>query len=409
MRKKEKQMTAKIKPIKEKRFFVILISAFLALVIIFGAVLGIVSAVKRSKTAVSFGGLWIDVETASFFASQYKARFMSSVSASGITGVEDSPGFWNSTSEMGESYLTLLNRGVREYIGAILASNYLFDRYSRLTSDDKKIISDAVEATVTYRADGSLEKFNEAASEYGFSYSSFKKAATMLYKATLAMEAVCGSEGENFKGEEDLISDYIKEYSHVRLLFIRTEKTYLLDSGGEKVVDNDGSYKLRDLTDDEKAERAALIAEIRSYIDAIGTDEAAMGSEMFDLYLEGHDEGDRTTHDYGYYLHRDSDFSKAFGEQFPKLSERIYEMEVGSFGEAEVDFGVCFIYKYSPVASDVEVGVLEDFFLDFYYNLSEKFYNEQLALVSSEVKFSEKFDTVDMLLIPKNHILVPTF
>ena len=412
-------MTPKTKVIKKGKskekstnnnFLLIFVAAFASVVLIFGIVLGIMAGVKKAKTVVSFGGEGMDIEVASFFASQYKYSFMNMLSASGHKNVEDSPGFWNSDSGNGKTYGELLRENTREYIAQVLVTNHLFDKYSKLSSEQKKLISTAVEETVTYKAGGSIDAFNKAVSEFGFSYSSYKDATAMMYKAMFAKSLVCGEEGANLKDEREIVEEYLAEYTHVKLLFIRTETTFELDTDGNRIVESDGTYATRELTESEKLERQELITEIRGYIDNAKNEENnAMGAEMFDLYLENNDEGDRKSHDYGFYFHKNSDFSKAFANEYEDVVNTAYEMKVGDFGEAEVDFGVCFIYKYDVSYNDIENAAVKDCFLDFYSELSDVFFAEQVQELSKDVKFNGKFDEIDMILLPYNYDYNPVF
>ena len=396
-----------------RKLIIIFVSVFVSIAIVLGASLGIAGAIKRSKSAVIFRGVTMSREVASFFTSQYKYNFMGALRASGVVGVADSPGFWNKDSGSGKTYGELLDNGAREYVAQIMVTNYLYDRNARLSSADKKSISMAVSEALTYKADGSVKTFNEAVMQYGFSYDSFKDAATMLYKATRAQNIICGEGGEVFKSSDSevtrqAVSDYLLEYTHVKLLFIRTEKTFVLDDKGNRVTEG-GSYLLRDLTEEERDERQQLISEIRGYIGAVGTGEASMGPDMFDNYLSENDEGDRDSHDYGYYFHKKAEFSEAFAEEFQDVINTAYDLPTGKFGEAEVDFGVCFIYKYQTNESDLKVSALEACFSDFYTDLSDSFFANQISLLTPSVDFRERFGKIDVRLLPYNYIYVPVF
>lgn len=395
---------------QKNRFLLIFVCIFISAVLVFGIVLGIVSGAKKSKTVASLNGVGMNYEVISYFASQYKYNFMNMLSASGHKNVEDSPGFWNKDSGDGKTYGELLNEGVKEYIAQILVTNYLYDRYTKLSASDKALISTAVEETLTYKANGNEDEFNKAVKEFGFSYSSYKDAAAMVYKTLLAQRVICGENGKNLEDEYEIISEYLSEYTHVKLLFIRTETTFVLDAEGNRVVENDGTYATRELTESEKLERQELISEIRGYIEnAMNEENNAMGAEMFDQYLKNNDEGDRKSHDYGYYFHKSSDFSKVFAEEFEDVVNTAYEMKVGDFGEAEVDFGVCFIYKYDVSYNDIENSALKDCFADFYSELSDVFFAEQVKELSKDVKFNKKFDEIDMILLPYNYGYHPVF
>lgn len=398
-----------------RKFLLIFVCIFVSILLVFGAVLGIASAIKKSRSVVSFKGITMDEEVASFFVTQYKYNFMSMLSASGVKNVEDTLGFWNKVSENEKTYGELLTAGAYEYIKQIMATNYIYDRYASLSKSDKAVISTAVEETLTYKAGGNENTFNKAVSEYGFSYSSYKTAVTMLYKATLAQTIVCGSNGENLENGSQSIKEYItveeylSRFSHVKLLFIRTDTTFVLDNSGNRIKNSDGSYQLRNLTDEEKEQRQSLISEIRGHISAIGSGEAEMGATMFDYYLQNNDEGDPDMRSNGYYFNENSEYTQVFTSVYEDIVNTSYELQIGEFGEAEVDFGVCFIYKYETSESDLEKSTLEVCFRDFYSDLSGVFFDKLLADFTPHVEFSKKMDNVDVLKLPYNYIYLPAF
>lgn len=398
-----------------RKFLLIFVCIFVSILLVLGAVLGIASAIKKSRSVVSFKGITMDEEVASFFVTQYKYNFMSMLSASGVKNVEDTLGFWNKVSENEKTYGELLTEGAYEYIKQIMATNYIYDRYASLSKSDKAVISTAVEETLTYKAGGNENTFNKAVSEYGFSYSSYKTAVTMLYKATLAQTIVCGSKGENLENGSQSIKEYItveeylSRFSHVKLLFIRTDTTFVLDNSGNRIKNSDGSYQLRNLTDEEKEQRQSLISEIRGHISAIGSGEAEMGATMFDYYLQNNDEGDPDMRSNGYYFNENSEYTQVFTSVYEDIVNTSYELQIGEFGEAEVDFGVCFIYKYETSESDLEKSTLEVCFRDFYSDLSGVFFDKLLADFTPHVEFSKKMDNVDVLKLPYNYIYLPAF
>ena len=235
----------------------------------------------------------------------------------------------------------------------------------------------------------------------------------MLYKAQMAQSIICGVDGSALKEEEELVSEYLSEYSHVKLLFIRTETAFELDGDGNRKKDDNGNYIIRELTSKEKAEREILIAKLKGYVDASGA-EAAMNPTMFNSYLAEYDEGDTETHTYGYYLHSASAFSIVFAEKYPALAEKISEMGKVSgteakFGYAEVDTGVCFVYKYAASPSDLDESALSECFADFYTNLSSIFFERQVKALTPSVKFKSKFSKIDMVGLPYNPGYLPSF
>ncbi len=399
-------------PKKRKNVFLItFICIFLALVLIFGAILGIMSAVRNSKAAVKYEGLTMSEETASFFVTYYKYRYMSILSSTGVVGVEDTRGFWNKIHEdEGVSYGELLQKSTEQYIRQIMVANYLYDNYARLTSDDRDIINTARGELLTYKADGNKDLFNSEVSKYGFDYSSLKDAITMLYKANVAKNIIYGADGSNLKNFPELANEYLTEYTHVKLLFIRTETTFVLDENGDRIIGDDGNDETRLLTEAEKTERQELISDIRGYIDARESGgDIQMGEEMFNYYLEKHDEGDKDMHADGYYFHKNSAFTSEFSEVFKNIVDKSYSMEIGSYDEVNVDFGVCFIYKYEPTANVYASTLAEVCFTDFYSDAAAVIFEKTLTELSTDVVLTEKFKKIDIIALPYNYDYLPSF
>ena len=404
---KKKKFVKKQEQKQKRNFLLIFVCIFVAIVVILGAVLGIISSMRKAKALVSYRGVIMSEEVASYFVTRYKYEYMRELRRAGANP-EDTYGFWNKDAGEGKSYGEILEARTRNYIAQILVSNYLFDKYGKLTSEERELISDEAEAYLYDQAEGSKSKFNELAAEFGFSYSSFKQATEMYYKYLSASSIFCGANGENMKNQTALVNESISEYSHVKLLFIRTETTYVLDDDGNRVTEPGGAYEMRDLTDAEKAERALLISKIDAQIDASNSNQDnAMGKEAFEIYLKNNDEGDPSMHSSGYYFHENSDFTKAFKEDFPAIIEKAYELSENKCGKAELDFGVCYIYKYEPSVNDLEVDALEECFSDFYTNLALEFFVRTLDACINDVEFKDGFGEINVLDVPYNENLRP--
>ena len=407
-KKRKNKKLAKTEEYKPKRkFLTIFICIFVALVVVLGAALGIISSIKKSKALVSFKGVIMSEEVASYFVTRYKYEYMSELRRAGANP-NDSYAFWNKDAGNGKSYGEILEARTRNYVAQILICNYLFDKYGNLTAEERDLISDEVEAYLNNQADGSKATFNDKAAKMGFSYSSFKEATEMYYKYLAAATIFCGANGENMKNQPELVKESISEYSHVKLLFIRTETTYVLDDKGNRVTEPGGAYKMRDLTDEEKAGRALLISRIDSQIDAFNsTQDNAMSDVAFENYLKNNDEGDPSMHSSGYYFREGTGFSEAFEKDYPTITEKVYELTVGKYGKAELDFGVCYIYKYEPSVNDLEVDALEECFSDFYTNLALKFFVNTLDEYMPDVSFKDSFNEINVLDVPCNQDLRP--
>lgn len=386
-----------------RRILIISVCAFVLLVTVFACVLGTVSAIKSRNSAVKYNGVSVDTETLSFFASSYKRMFMTSLRVSGVSDVEDQPAFWNSKGEGEEkTYGELLSDGLKNYVSSIVAANYLFDMYSKLSKADKEKIENAVNSVIeNSEAMGDEKEFEKLIDRYGFGIDALRKAAKMLCKASLVQDIMYGEGGSAIKnfsvpGSEELSEEYLKEYTHVKLLIINTEtKT---DENGNEIS----------LNEEERAKILLDVERIRGYINAVGTHEAQMNPDMFDSYIEKYAKDGIIRRD-GYYFHPDADYTKNFPKSHSAVIDKAYEMELNSYAEVRTEDGVCFIYRYDVTRGIYLSSLAEYCFTDFFSDLSDKLYAENISLYAEEVEFGEKFYEIDLVILPYNYKYIPLF
>ena len=104
MKKNDK---AKVKTNGKSAFLLIFVSAFLAVTLIFGTVLIVISARRTARAAVSYNGATVTTGVANYFASYYKYIYMQELVRAGVERVEDYPAFWDKTAEDGKTYRVL--------------------------------------------------------------------------------------------------------------------------------------------------------------------------------------------------------------------------------------------------------------------------------------------------------------
>ena len=399
-------------PLTKKRkvpIILIIVACVVAAALIFGAVLGIIAIVKRSRAVVSYGGVTMDKGEAAFFVSRYKVSHISSLRAKGIAA-EDTAEFWASAAEDGVSYGERLNDGAVLYLKEIVVGCYLFDRYASLTGDDRDAISRAVTEVIEYHADGDRDKFEAEAEKLGFDYSDFTDATTMLYKANKAFAAIYGEDGSAISSDATACAEYLNEYSHVKLLFIRTEEKMTKDEEGREVF--------TPLTDEEKAERFAVIEKIKGAIDAKDGEDGQMTQTAFESFLQKHGEGDATMDSLGYYFHPNAEMTAEFAEAFPTVVERALAMEKGEFDYAETAVqdeelegfdGFCFIYKYDASAGAYASDELEIWFSDFLWDASVASFTEAMDELIAAADEGKRILEVDAVNIPMNTVFAPKF
>ncbi len=389
-----------------KKLVIIIVSVFLSLVLLFGAIFGIVIAVKNANYVMKYGSVGIDSGVACFLASHYKTVFMRGL---GDEGVEDTEKFWSQPYFEDKTIGDYLVYATEEFIKNVIASNYIFDRDAKLTREEREDIALAVEEKLIYSdAKGSKDKFNELVAKYGFDYDDFKVGTEMLYKSGKVKEKLFGQSGELMYNFPDLCDEYFKNYFHAKLLFIRTETDFVLDEEGNRVLDDKGDDKLRDLTDEEKAQKAALVEEIRGIINNVNAGKA--DPEIFDQLLSEHDEGDEAYHKSGYYFNKESAFTKSFAEDVGEdVVDLVRELRVGRMGSVKYNGGVCFVYRIERAERAYTSNSLSLFFSDFFSLTASDITNDMIAEIREKITPSEKWSLIDPTKIPYNTEYVARF
>jgi hypothetical protein len=390
----------------EKTVFLKIAAIFLAAVLSFGLFMGVYIGVRDRNAVVSYEGVGLTDGVINYLHAYYKYAYLINLAAS-VPTARDSEEFWQSVTESGESYGEILKRDAEIYIRELCVAVYLYDSYARLSSEVKSAIKDACREVLIYKMDNDKEKFNEAASVYGFDYSDFETATELLYKSYEAKNIIYGVGGDNLKNYPSLCAEYLeKEFSHVRLLFIRTNDKFLLDENGNRVKDEDGNDKLVPLNDDERAERLAAIQSLDDAILSLQSGgDMQISPEMFSLYQVKYGEGDESLNESGYYFADGAEYTEEFKSVFKSVVDAALSMNVGDYLKVKTDVGYCFIYKI-----DVESGAYADstsgFFSDFYSDCANYSYTESLKTLASSVKISEAYQENDIITTPYNSDII---
>lgn len=383
----------------------------MSLVLIFGVTLGIILGVKNARARFSYGGVRIEEGESAFLSAAFKYSF---VSQNASKGAEDTPEFWNSLYKEGVTYGDFLRSETEKYIKEVVVKNYLFDSFCELTLTDEVAIKRTVKEVLEFRAEGSVEKFDEIYREFGFDYEDFENGAELLYKAQVVGDVIYGVDGAKMKSFTEECDRYFEKYSHVKLLFIRTEDKFLLDANGNRVTDDNGKDTLIPLTDTEKAEINSLLSEIREAIDAYENKSSGlrMTPEYFDLLLAQNGDGDPALNASGYYFSPESSFTAEFAGANDKLLEivkRSLSMERESYAELPYSGGVCFIYKYENTDGAYTDTSADGFFSDFYSLAAENAFADAIGELLPEVKISDKFSDIDLVSMPTKNMFIPRF
>jgi hypothetical protein len=371
----------KLKNPKNNRIMQIIICISVAIFLLCGIILATVMIAREATAFVKYEGIYLSKGEVNYFASRYKARYISELREKEI-GVYDNELFWNfETDVSGKTYGEILNERTKQYIAEIVYAAALFEKHASLSKANLEHIDMLLRDKLTAISDGSISGFNTLTEDYGFTYDNMKNALTVEYKAALARAAVYGSDGSNVSSLEPiLVPEYLDKYSHVKLLFI--------DYTG--------------LSQSESDAKDILVGQIRDKIENCknGLDNA-MTPTAFDMYLNENNDGDKTFNGSGCYFKDGTRFTESFRESYPTVLEKALSMNKG-FDEIDYGNGFCFIYKYDVNISDLLITGNADTLDDFYYCLSIYAFDKKIVDNFSHVSFTEKYATTDVVNIKTN-------
>jgi len=389
---------------KKSRFLTTFICIFLGIIIVFGAVMGIMIGVRNARSLVRYDNVVMEEGVINFFSSRFKDMYLDSVS-----GSSDTEQFWESDGEGGKTHGELLSEKFDSYISDIMVANRLFYRFSTLTIADEECIAESVDWVIKLYAGGSVEEFNRLTVPYGFSYGNFVTATEMLYRAEKAKAVIYGASGENLGAdtESERCYEYLNEnYTHAALVFIGTE--YKNEWNSET-----GRYDKVLIGEAELEERLDKIERIDTLINNFmnGSGDEWISTDDFERLL-GSYESDPEMKEKGYYFRRGTEYTEMFYERFAPVVDRALEMEVGDYARVDLNVppedgdygfvGTCFIYKYN-----VQWGAWLDgdnlFLSDFLPLAADYYFSLDLETLGEEVVFTDAYrKTVNVLTSPRN-------
>lgn len=391
---------------RSRRVFIIFTAAFLGLVLVIGAVFGVIGIVNGSTSVMRFKGVYLKEGVSNYLASTYKYDFMSSLTRAGVE-CYDSEHFWESEAEEGKTWGEILKENTESYLKRVIIGSYLFDRNTGLKRADKDVIEKATSEVLEYRTGGDVDRFNEMAEPMGFTYRDFKRAAEMLYKYEMAKTVIFGYDGAALKSgsfSRECNEYFEKEYSKVKLIIIRTEGDFATDpETGDKVYS--------EFDEDKKAEIQEKIEEIRELIYNTENDLVAdgMNEDTFNWYIANEFPTGTVNDTEGYYFSSSSSYSLEFAEDAPEVVKKALGMEVGHYAEAELDIGVCFIYKCPLDRGAYDRIAVAHFFSDFYENAASYVYSVSVEAYLGGVTVKDKYDGEKVVSVPYNNELLVKF
>ena len=329
--------------------------------------------VIKGDTVMEYEGYKITETMYSYWLSKYKSLFLYS-----YNNGKDEESFWNSKTENGEqTYKDFVTSFVDDYAKQVLISMKLFDDYSLVFSQTvKDAVSDKIDGIK--QAYGGVSYANEYLGSYGLNV----KTLESIYYAQEKFNAVCeylfGENGPYAVTDEEKSKYYEENYYCAEWIYIYTKEKPKLSENGEYITDSNGEYVTEKLSEEEIAEKQALVDEIVEKLN---------GGEDFLTLKQKHSEEDLTKYEYlpdGVNVSA-NDYT-VYGSGFIKA---IMNCKIGNYTVFEDDFAT-FIIRRNELKSYSELSVQEkNVMLNFdtyvYDYKCEKFFNEINVNVYSDV------------------------
>lgn len=232
---------------------------FICLVLLAAMLIPSISAcgIVTGDTVMEYEGYEITEAMYSYWVSHFKAAFVNTygeIDANGKRTVD-----WSEILPDGSTYESFFeDQFVIPYAKKVLISMKLFDDYDLSISDDvAQSIAERIEGIIGIYGD---EKgFNNYLANYGLNVKTLERIYYAEAKVDIVNDYIFGSGGPAELTATEKQNYYNENYYCVNWIYIFTEKK---PSSSEQGTNLDGSYILTEMTDEEKAEKRALVAEI---------------------------------------------------------------------------------------------------------------------------------------------------
>ena len=338
----------------------------IAVLLVIMTVLGVCSCGGDSY-AMKYGKAVISQNEYMYLLSRYKAIFLTSY----LNG-QDTNEMWNMpVSDNGTTIEAFLMSVANENIKNNAVCLQTFDDLGlKLTNEQINAVDEYIKSLRTKA--GSKDSLNSELSEFGVNSNDLKEIYLKDEKIKAVKTALFekGAELELTDTERDAY--YKTSYVRLKHIYINNVKDFARDDEGDLIIDSDtGTYKTRELSETEKAEKTALAESI--YADILS------GGDFDSLMLEHTADPAMTNFPDGYYVTVSSTLLPT------ALIEKGFSMADGEVEYIESEIGV-HIIKREPLEEKAYADQNKlVFFTDFENTLMMSKLTDYLATHSEDV------------------------
>ena len=365
-----------------------LISTVLLLSVLLGILSGCSGNGGGSDGVLVLGRTTITEGMYSYYLSTYKARYIKSYG-----DMSDTEEFWNAEALDGKTNAEVLGEIIYNSIAENVAACEEFRRLGlSLTDAQKKTVDDYLDGMVEELASGSRQKMNEHLAPFGIDLSTLREILLMEKEMEVLYDYLYGKNGTDPVDETDRDKYYRENYVRFQQIYINDVSVIETDKDGKYLTDEEGKYKTRPLTDEEKKAAEEKVAAVKAGLEA---------GEDFDSLKEKY--SDSKDYPRGYYFSpvTSTDYITAIVSKAISMrddhGEWVYVEEAADKGE--------FFIKILPLEDAAYADAeLSDFFDGYDSIVAEDLFSARMETVASDiVKDEEFFDGVSVAKAVANY------
>lgn len=292
----------------------------------------------------------------------------------------DTPEFWNHVDTEGEVSLGeyVYDEAIVLEAKNLLTAAYIFDEVLELEFPEQLYESIDEQMANLEKAMGTREAFDEYLLGYGTTVEAVRRLEELHYKRNLLEMALFNEEAGGTPVSDEDVKLYFKDnYAIVKHVLVNTSF----------VIKDDGTS--RDLTEDELAQKQAMVENVQARI-AAGEDFDALVSEFAASDAAGNE-----TYPHGYFVTDDETF-------LPEFRDAALDMEVGEVRTVQSSYGTHIMKKY-PMNAEL-YNAYDDVYAKIKETIQATLINagfeaySSLVTVDEEIIDSYNITTIQMLL-----------
>lgn len=330
------------------------------------------SACTSEKYALKYKSTTASENEYLYWLSGYKYLFLNY-----YLGGQDTDEAWNyKVSENGTTIEALLSSVALENIkNNVVLLELAKEANIKLSNDDTKSVEDYIASLI--EKEGSREKLDSALSAYGVTSSMLKEIYIKQKKIELERQSLFAEGGELTLTDKERDDYFDSEYVRIKHIYINNVKDFARDDEGDLIIDSStGTYKTRELSDEEKAEKTSLAKSIYADIKAGGDFDALMQANTADTTMNIYPDG--------YYV-------TASSTRLPTdLIKKALSMNEGESAYVESEIGIHIIKREPLEARAYADEANSAFFTDFESTLESAKLSNFLSALTPEVEVNDE-------------------